>query len=336
MTIKENVPLLGYNTFHVEAATRYLAEIYNTEDISEFITKAPLPFNKWFVMGGGSNVLFTDDFDGCIIKPEIKGIELISVNAEYAVVRAGAGEVWDDLVNYCVEKGLWGLENLSGIPGSVGAGPVQNIGAYGTEAKDTILYADCIEIPSGKILRLSAGECKFSYRNSIFKSTLKGKTIITHVTFRLNLKPSPVLAYRGLADELAKYPSAGIREIRKAILDIRGKKLPDPEKLPNAGSFFKNPFINRQFLEQLRKEYENVPFFEDPEGNIKLSAAWMIDKCGFKGYKEGNTGTHINQPLVIINNGKATGKEILDFSEKIKKAVRHKYSIDLETEVNII
>jgi len=336
MTIKENVPLSGYNTFLVEATTRYLAEIYNNEDINEFIANAPLPFNKWFVIGGGSNVLFTGDFAGCIIKPEIKGIELVSVNAEHAVVRVGAGEVWDDLVGYCVENGFWGLENLSGIPGTVGASPVQNIGAYGTEAKDTILYADCIEIPSGKKLRLSAGECQFSYRNSIFKGMLKGKTIITHVTFRLHLQPSPVLGYRGLADELAKYPSAGISEIRRAILDIRGKKLPDPENLPNAGSFFKNPFVNRQHLEQLQHEYDNIPFFEDGEGNLKLSAAWMIEKCGFRGFKEGNTGTHINQPLVVINYGKATGKEILGFSEKIKKAVKHKFRIDLETEVNII
>lgn len=336
MTIKENVPLRDLNTFRVAVKAAYLAEVFSKEDIAVFIGAAPLPFSKWMILGGGSNILFTGDFDGCIIKPVIKGVEITSVNEVYAEVRAGAGEDWDEFVGFCVSKGYWGLENLSWIPGTVGASPVQNIGAYGTEAKDAIVLVEGIEMPSGREFSLSAGECRFSYRSSIFKKELRNKALITHVTYRLSRRPKPATGYRDLAEELKKYPSAGIGEIRSAIIAIRKRKLPDPENMPNAGSFFKNPFIDRKLLTYLQDTYDHVPFFEDSQDNIKLPAAWLIEKCGLKGVRDNSTGTHINQPLVIINYGDASGKEILAFAEKIKDRVYSKFGISLETEVNII
>jgi len=336
MVIKENISLLKLNTFRVNARARYLAELNGAEDFLKFLDSDYGAIRPRVILGGGSNVLFRGDFEGCIIKPEIKGIELVSISDDFVEIRAGAGENWDDFVSYCVEKGYGGLENLSYIPGTVGAGPIQNIGAYGMEIKDSIISVECIELETSNLLKFLNSQCRFSYRNSIFKSELKNMVLITHVTFRLNRHPVPVTGYSDLLRELENYPHKGIKEVRSAVIDIRKRKLPDPIELPNAGSFFKNPYVDRHFIKSLQQKYERVPSFDDGQGNIKLSAAWLIEQCGYKGRREKDTGTHVNQPLVIVNYGNATGEEILTFAAKIQGAVRTKFAIDLEKEVNII
>jgi UDP-N-acetylmuramate dehydrogenase len=334
--IKENISLAQLHTFHINALARYLIEFTNIDDITEYLKSELSEIRPRFVLGSGSNVLFVSDFNGVVLRPRILGIEKTAENNKTTLIRVGAGENWDHFVEYCVKEELGGIENLSWIPGTVGATPVQNIGAYGMEVKDVIDVVDAVSLDNGRRIRLTAKECKFSYRDSIFKQKLKDKIIITHVTYRLNKIHQFTTGYPDLEKELDNYPETSIHYIRQAIITIRKNKLPDPDKIGNAGSFFKNPTVTESKGKSIHSSYPRMPLFENRNGMVKLSAAWLIDQCGWKGRRIGNTGTYKNQPLIIINHGNATGMEILNYARKIQKAVMNKFGISLEMEVNVI
>jgi UDP-N-acetylmuramate dehydrogenase len=270
-----------------------------------------------------------------VIRPVMKGIELIDETDDQVLVRAGAGEVWDDFVNWCVNRHYAGVENLSHIPGSVGACPVQNVGAYGAEAKETIEMVETIEKVTGKSVTFNNMQCGFDYRDSFFKKN-PGKYIITAVQFRLSKRFEPNLKYTALETELYCYTYNNIVNMRQAIINIRRRKLPELKELGNAGSFFKNPAIDIEKSDAIKQQYPQAPVFPVSHGIWKIPAAWLIQQCGWKGIREGNVGTHEQQPLVIVNYGGATGKEILNFARKIIESVNNKFGIELEMEVNII
>ncbi len=335
LTIKENLSLLPYNTFGIEANARWMAFPRSTEELDELLGHGRPEWNPKFVLGGGSNVLFTRDYNGLIIHPGIKGFEKIRETDGFVWVRAGCGETWDDLVGYCVAHDWSGLENLSLIPGNVGASPVQNIGAYGVEVKDCIESVEAVLIHDQKHIIMPAGECRFSYRDSIFKRELKGMCVITHVTFRLSRIPVFKTHYPDLEKELDNYPDTTIQYIREAVIAIRTKKLPDPVRLGNAGSFFKNPVISAQKAKSLRQFYASMPGYECEGNMVKLSAAWLIEQCHWKGRKIGNVEAYRKQPLVIVNRGGATGGEIMQYARKIQRAVQNRFGIALDMEVNV-
>jgi UDP-N-acetylmuramate dehydrogenase len=334
--IKENYSLLKHNTFKVAARARFYLELNDIPAILEFLSSDLSNLRPRLVLGGGSNVLFTGDFDGIVIHPAIKGIEKISEEGNTILVKVGAGEDWDGFVGYCTEQGWGGVENLSFIPGTVGACPVQNIGAYGMEAADSIDSVQAIHLETGRMITLKSNECQFSYRNSIFKQELKDKTVITHVYFRLQKNHQYKTTYPDLQRALDNYPETTIRTIREAIISIRKNKLPDPSVKGNAGSFFKNPVIDRDKAISLYKFYPQIKGFRNADGSLKVSAAWLIEQSGWKGKRMGETGTHPKQPLIIVNHGGATGGEILQCALKIQKAVMNHFAIKLEMEVNIL
>jgi len=329
--------LKDYNTFAVRSVASYFVVLKNLIETRFFLRDRFYGSLKNLVLGGGSNILFTSDFEGIILKPDYKGIEVIDEDRMHVYLRAGAGESWDYLVEYAVNHGWGGLENLSYIPGTVGAAPIQNIGAYGVEAKDSISSVEAIDIESLDVVRFSNEECKFGYRTSIFKTDIKGKVLVQYVTFKLCKKPALKLDYGNLKEELAK--DGGIPDIikiRNAVTDIRKRKLPDPAEFGNAGSFFKNPVVGKLYAQKLLDSYSNMPHFESGDNEVKIPAAWLIEQTGLKGVREGNVGTHPNQPLVIVNYGNATGKEVLKFAHEIIEKVHLKFGIMLEPEVNIV
>jgi UDP-N-acetylmuramate dehydrogenase len=289
----------------------------------------------FFILGGGSNVLFRGDYPGMILHPAIRGIEMAGTNRNSVLVRAGAGEDWDEFVSWCVTENLGGLENLSLIPGSVGACPVQNIGAYGVEVGEMIHSVEIINLEHGRKMSLSGSDCRFSYRDSIFKHELHTRCIITHVTFRLSREHQFKTHYGELERELDNFPETSIHTIRKAIISIRSNKLPDPKVLGNAGSFFKNPVIPLEQARSIQKSHPGIPVYPAGAGMAKVSAAWLIEQCGWKGKRSGNTATYKKQPLIIVNLGNATGNEILDFAAKISRSVLNHFAIKLEMEVNV-
>lgn len=337
MKVLENFSLKTLNTFGVEASADCFVHIETEEQLQELFSNDRYKDLPRLVLGGGSNMLFTQNFKGLVVHVKIVGLHA-EVQENDVFVRAGAGLVWNDLVNYCVDNEFAGMENLSLIPGSVGASPVQNIGAYGVELQDIFHSCRAFEIATGKIKVFSKEDCAFSYRESVFKSSLKGLFIITEVTFRLSKIFKPQLTYGAIMDELAKrginHPN--IRQLSQVISHIRVSKLPDPTTIGNAGSFFKNPIIPESSFNKLKIKFADVVHFPAGDGYVKISAGWLIEQCGWKGKVVGNTGTWKNQALVLVNHGNASGDEIFRFSSTIIDSVNSKFGIQLEREVNLI
>jgi UDP-N-acetylmuramate dehydrogenase len=328
-----NHPLKELNTFGITASAEELFFCSSVNDIREALRVRHT--NRIMVMGGGSNLLFVGDFDGTIIIPRIEGIEVVADNGKDVLLRVGAGVVWDNLVEYCVENGYGGLENLSLIPGSVGAAPVQNIGAYGVEAGNRISSVEGVMIDDGRSFKLSSADCRFGYRDSIFKNELKGKCIITNVEFKLEKSAVPSLSYGHLRSEVEKLGDINLSNIRKAVIAIRESKLPDPAVTGNAGSFFKNPEVDQEVAASLKSQYESLTIYPLDNGRVKLPAGWLIEHAGWKGYRRGDAGVHQRQALVLVNYGNATGNEIMALACDICDSVKQKFGISLEMEVNV-
>ena len=327
--------LKEYNTFGVEVLANNFNKAENEDEILNFLSENK---NVPLILGGGSNILFKNNINKPILKIEIKGIEIIEENENTVYVSVGAGENWNDFVKWTLVKNYGGIENLSLIPGNVGSAPIQNIGAYGVELKDVFQSCRAISIDNKILKTFNKEQCNFTYRSSIFKEKLKNKYIISRVTFKLS-KINHVInsEYKPLKDLLKIKGNLNptIQDISKLVIEIRTNKLPDPKKIGNCGSFFKNPIISNSKFKNLNEYFSSVPNYKISENEVKIPAAWLIEECGFKGKNEGKTGIHKKHALVIVNNGGATGKEIYDFSQKIKKSVLKKFNILLEEEVNI-
>ena len=338
--LKENISLKPYNTFGIDVKARFFAEIFSEDDLRELSMQPAFKENRLLVLGGGSNMLFTKDFEGLVLKVSIPGIAATRSpeNEDQVMVKAGAGIVWNDLVNYCVEQDFAGLENLSLIPGTVGASPIQNIGAYGVELKDVFQSCEAFEIATGEMRSFDFADCHFAYRDSIFKNELKGQYVITGVTFRLNTQARINSQYGAiqavLADRGIRRPT--IADISEIVAEIRVSKLPDPSTIGNAGSFFKNPIIEKAEYESIIKTFPDLISYPAGKDKMKLAAGWLIESCGFKGIVDGHTGTWKNQALVLVNHGDATGAEVYSFSEKIIDTVEAQFGVKLEREVNIL
>ncbi|MDY4571335.1 MAG: UDP-N-acetylmuramate dehydrogenase [Alistipes senegalensis] len=328
------ISLRTRNSFGVDQQAARLVEFETPEDLRTLFA-AGIP-EKWTVLAGGNNILFTRDYDGVLLTPVARGITLLSDDGDEVRVRADAGVEWDDLVEWAVGRGLWGIENLSLIPGKAGAAPVQNIGAYGCEAKDAIRRVEMYCIETGAMLTLDAAHCGFGYRESVFKHDLKGRVIITAVEIALTHTPRPRLGYGDVEREVEARGGATLRNIREAICAIRRAKLPDPAVLGNAGSFFKNPVVGAAAAERLLAEYPDMPHYPAPEGRVKLAAGWLIDRAGMKGRRKGAVGVHERQALVLVNHGGATGGEVIAFAHEVQERVREKFGIEIDTEVNIL
>ena len=337
LQILENVSLKPYNSFAIDVNAHYFAEIKSAQELNELFETKLLTTQKLFVVGGGSNILFTQDFDGLVVKIGIKGLTF-EVHGTDVLVKSGAGEVWNDFVNYCVANNFAGVENLSLIPGTVGASPIQNIGAYGVELKDVFESCSAFEIKTGQIKTFRFEDCHFGYRESIFKGELKGQYIITEVTFRLSSQSKLNTSYGAIEAELQKreIDNPNIADISAAVSHIRVSKLPDPSTIGNAGSFFKNPVIEKYEFADIVALHPDVVHYPTPDGKIKLAAGWLIEQCGWKGKKVGQTGTWKNQALVLVNHGNATGTEVFSFSEQIIDSVKSTFGVTLEREVNIL
>ncbi len=341
MQIQHNISLKPYNTFGIDVNASKFLDITNIETLHELLKVE----KDFFIIGGGSNLLLTKDITKLVIHIDFKGIKVVDEFEDYVLIQAAAGENWHEFVLWCIDNNYGGVENLSLIPGNVGTAPIQNIGAYGVEFKDTAIEVEAIHIETGVIKIFKKDECEFGYRNSVFKNELKGKYIITNVTFKLS-KNKHVLnsSYGAIQAELAKntIENPTIKDVSNAIIAIRESKLPDPKKIGNSGSFFKNPVISKSAFEILQKKHPNVTFYEVKDKNSKNSilykvpAGWMVEQCGFKGKRFGDAGIHKNQALVLVNYANATGKEIYALSKRIQKAVFEKFGIAIEAEVNII
>ena len=328
-------PLRDLNSFHVEERADRIIEFDSKQDLDQIFAEGATPEN-WYTLGGGNNILFTQRFAGTLLKPVGKGIKIKAQIDDSVIVEAEAGVEWDDMVAWSVERDLWGMENLSLIPGTVGAAPVQNIGAYGAEAKDVIERVHFFDVEDRKHHTLGCAECRFAYRESIFKHELKGRAIITSVEFRLSKSSQPSLGYGDLAKEVELRGGATLKNIREAVCAIRQSKLPDTAVLGNAGSFFKNPIVNKEVSERLKAEYDTMPIYPVSEHKCKLAAGWLIDQAGLKGYRKGNVGVHERQALVLVNFGGATGAEVIALSKEVREKVFAKFGINIDPEVNIL
>ncbi|RNL50161.1 UDP-N-acetylmuramate dehydrogenase [Pedobacter jejuensis] len=337
LQIQQNISLKPFNTFGIDVKAAFFAEIFNVEDLKALFNKDITKTQKLLVIGGGSNILFTQDYDGLVVKISISGIESL-IEGNTVKVTAGAGVVWNDFVNYCVAHNFAGTENLSLIPGTVGASPVQNIGAYGVELKDIFHSCTAFEIETGNIKTFNYDDCHFGYRESIFKGDLKGKYIITSVTFNLKTEAVINTSYGAIETELQKrgIEKPNIADVSAAVSHIRVSKLPDPSTIGNAGSFFKNPVIEKYEFADVVSNHPDVVHYPTADGKVKLAAGWLIEQCGYKGKIAGNTGTWKNQALVLVNHGNASGTEIFNFSEQIIDSVKSTFGVTLEREVNIL
>ena len=337
LQIQENVSLKNFNTFGIDVSAKYFVEIGHQDELVELFMDPQWREMQRLVLGGGSNMLFVNDFDGLVIRMNIRGIEH-RINHDEVFVEAGAGEVWNDLVNFCVAREYAGIENLSLIPGSVGASPIQNIGAYGVELKDVLHSCYAFEIATGTFRKFTNEDCRFAYRDSIFKNQLKEKFIITSVKFKLSLVPHLNLKYGAIEQELTNrgITNPTIKDVSQVVSHIRVSKLPDPSTIGNAGSFFKNPVIAREPFELVYRKFPEVVNYPAGDGLVKLAAGWLIEQCGWKGKVVGHTGTWKNQALVLVNHGGATGEEVYSLSSQIIDSVYSKFGVLLEREVNIV
>ena len=338
MNIIENYPLLNLNTFGVDVKAKYFTSINTINELIELTKTNVFKDLELLILGGGSNILFTKDFDGLVILNNIKGKEIIDQTQQSIFLKIGAGENWHELVMYCVDNGWGGIENLSLIPGNTGTAPMQNIGAYGVEIKETFIELEALEISSGKIVKFNNSDCEFGYRESVFKNKMKNQYIILNITLELKKNPVLNINYGDVKAilESQNIMNPAIKEVSNAIISIRQSKLPDPKKIGNSGSFFKNPIVSLNQLELIKKKYPNVVNYEINENEFKIAAGWLIERAGWKGKKFNNYGVHEKQALVLVNYGLANGMEIFELSEKIILDIKDKFGIILEREVNII
>lgn len=351
MQVQENYPLKNYNTFRVEVHAKYYSTFSTADELEKVLSIHPyeqssmrVQGNKLFILGGGSNILFTKDYNGLVLKNEVKGIHTVHEDDAHIYIKAGAGENWHEFVMHCIRNNMAGVENLSLIPGNIGASPMQNIGAYGSEIKDVFHSLEAFHLRDKRMVSFSLNDCEFGYRESIFKKRFKDEFVIMNVTYRLNKRPVFNISYGAIKEELEKMNvgKLSIRAVSQAVINIRSSKLPDPAVIGNAGSFFKNPEVPLTEFQELQRKYQGVIGYPLNNGNVKLAAAWLIENCGptkgvsWRGYRTGDVGCHDNHALVLVNYGNATGKEISDLSEKIKHSVNEKFNVRLHTEVNII
>lgn len=336
MEIKTNFPLKSLNTFGIDVHTHQYIRLVNENDIVTFLDRYPMAERRYLILGSGSNLLFVNDYAGIILHPVLKGIEVIKERTEHLLVKAMAGETWDDLVALAVERQWGGIENLSLIPGSVGACAVQNIGAYGVEVESVIERVEAISISDQQKIVFSPHECGFAYRASHFKGPWKNQFIITSVIFRLLRKPHYALGYPGVPAAVKEIGPITLANVRQAIIRLRRSKLPDPAVLGNAGSFFKNPVVSGSTLKGLLAQYPDLPHYPQGGGHYKLAAGWLVEKCGWKGKMVGNAAVYDKQALVLVNSDAASGRDIFDLSEQIRQSIKATFQIDLEREVEVI
>ena len=344
MKIEQNYDLTKLNTFGISARAKFFVELNNGLDLPKLFTSPEFKNNQKIFLGGGSNVLFTKDFDGMVILNRLRGIKILNENSKTITIRSMAGEIWHDLVLFAVNRGYWGIENLSFIPGTVGAAPMQNVGAYGAELKNVLLNVETYNTEDGEKMVFAKEDCELGYRDSIFKNSLKGKYFISAVTLKLSKIGKPNISYKILQEYLEKnkIKVKNPKDISDAVTHIRKTKLPDPKVIANAGSFFKNVFVDKKKLQGLLQKYPDMPYFEDAENGSKASvlakipAGWLIEQCGWKGKKIGNVGVHKKHALVLVNYGGGSGKEVKDLAEQITASVFSKFGLKLVPEVNLI
>ncbi|WP_341214440.1 UDP-N-acetylmuramate dehydrogenase [uncultured Wocania sp.] len=337
MKIKENISLKPYNTFGIDVLAKHFVSVSNLDELKNILLLKGYPDK--LILGGGSNILLTKNQKALVIHVNLKGITIISEDENSVIVKANAGENWHEFVLWCLDHDFGGIENLSLIPGNVGTAPIQNIGAYGVELKDSFISCEGLSLESNTIKSFSKANCNFGYRNSIFKQHEKGKYIITNVTFKLSKKTHKLnINYGSIASqlELMQITSPTIQEISKAVIAIRESKLPNPKEIGNSGSFFKNPIISKAHYDTLLENFPEIPSYTISDNEIKIPAGWLIEKSGFKGKRFGDYGVHKNQALVLVNYGNSKGSDILNLSKLIQKTIKRLFGISIEAEVNIL
>lgn len=333
--IDTHVDLFPYNTFHLHSRAHRFVRVSEAAQVPELVQQGVFD-GKFLILGGGSNILLLDDFEGTVVYVDLQGKHKLGYHDDHCLLKVSAGENWHRLVMFCVQENLGGIENLSLIPGTVGAAPIQNIGAYGVEVKDVVEHVEAVSLSSGEIRTFDNAACAFGYRDSYFKNEGKDKYFITSVTFKLTSGPHQYHVEYGALNELLANQTLSLMTISDAVIKIRSSKLPDPAVLGNAGSFFKNPTITSAWHSELKQKYPTIPSFSAPEGMVKVPAAWLIEQCGWKGKRRGDVGVHAKQALVIVNYGGGSGKEIWQLACDIKKSVMDQFNIDLTPEVNVI
>ena len=336
--IRQNISLKNYNTFGIDVSAKLFGQFTTVEELQNIITDKNYQQEQLLIIGGGSNILFTKNLDGLALHNQITGIEIVEEDDNSVVVAGGSGIVWHDFVLHAININLGGIENMSLIPGSLGASPMQNIGAYGVEVKDTFEWLEAYHIKSGEIHRFDNAACEFGYRESIFKRKNKGQYIITKVALRLTKKHQLNTSYGSIEQELEtlSITDPTIKDVSNAVIKIRESKLPDPKKIGNSGSFFKNPIIDNASFEAIKAKFPKIASYPAGKGKMKIAAGWLIDQAGWKGRTMGNYGVHKNQALVLVNYGGSSGSDIYNLSEEIIQSIKETYGIDLEREVNIL
>lgn len=336
MQVQQNYPLKGFNTFHINAYAKHFAAFSTIDELKLLLKEYSK--ESTLILGGGSNILLTENYNGLVLKNEIKGINTVHEDEDYVYITAGAGENWHRFVMHCIENDISGVENLSLIPGNVGASPMQNIGAYGVEIKDVFHSLEAYHLKNNHVINFTLNDCAFGYRDSVFKKKYKDQFVILNVTYRMDKTPQFNISYGAIKEELENMgvKDLSIRSISQAVINIRSSKLPDPNVIGNAGSFFKNPEVSEHEFHELKRSHPHAIGYNLDNGNVKLAAGWLIEQCGWKGFRRGDAGCHEKQALVLVNYGNASGKEIYDLSEEIKQSVKEKFNVELEREVNII